>query len=218
MSDNNRGHFQSVSRFWLCLCKSYAVWVEKDNHGPPHVSGISDAAATDIVPTDVPNIPIRDGFEVALLNPRPDPKRFADREWVTGDFYMRAGEIVLEKTGARDARVLEHQNQVHADQTSAAGWARLKTLWPEVASDQVGTVRHDRDFQSSNVVPADRIGESYMAYHHPEHSWYFLSEQAGDEAWVFMSWDSDPHAPQRKCSEQELPSKKQVQNLTIASW
>lgn len=88
------------------------------------VSGISDAAATNIVPTDVPNIPIRDvrmltptgqplltrqGFEVALLNPRPDPKRFADREWVTGDFYMRAGEIVLEKTGARDARVLEHQ-------------------------------------------------------------------------------------------------------------
>ncbi|KAL6410190.1 hypothetical protein AUP68_06602 [Ilyonectria robusta] len=91
------------------------------------------------------------------------------------------------------------------------------TEWPLALCDS-RTVRHDRDFQSSNVVPADRIGESYMAYHHPEHSWYFLSEQAGDEAWVFMSWDSDPHAPQRKCSEQELPSKKQVQNLTIASW
>lgn len=88
------------------------------------ISGISNAAASNIVPTDVPNVPIRDvrmltpaeqpqltthGFEVALLNPRPDLKRIADIKWVAGDFYTRAREIILEKTGARDARVFEHQ-------------------------------------------------------------------------------------------------------------
>ncbi|KAI1736030.1 hypothetical protein F4680DRAFT_433172 [Xylaria scruposa] len=138
------------------------------------VSSVPNASATNIQTVDVPSVPICDvrtlgpaeeprlrvhGFEVVLLDPQPDPEQFTDTEWLTSVFYARAREIVLEKTGAKDARVFEHQlryrhpgfgrpdlsgppgfdvpvQQVHADQTSPAAWRRLRRYWLELADDQ----------------------------------------------------------------------------------
>lgn len=51
--------------------------------------------------------------------------------------------------------------------------------------------------EKDNVHPQSIVGSLYLL-NRPYHEWFYLQEQKSDEAWVFLSWDSDEQ-PDQPC-------------------
>jgi hypothetical protein len=88
------------------------------------VTDIPNAASTNIVTVDVPNVMVKNvrilpseeqptlsehGFEVVELASLPDHGMFEDPDRITKEFYPRAACIAKSRTGATEAKVFEHQ-------------------------------------------------------------------------------------------------------------
>ncbi|KAH6973824.1 hypothetical protein BKA56DRAFT_592590 [Ilyonectria sp. MPI-CAGE-AT-0026] len=48
----------------------------------------------------------------------------------------------------------------------------------------------DRDGEATDLVFPHYVGESINLYHHPDHKWYYISDQMRDEVWLFKNYDS----------------------------
>uniref|UniRef100_A0A0B7K4N7 Uncharacterized protein n=1 Tax=Bionectria ochroleuca TaxID=29856 RepID=A0A0B7K4N7_BIOOC len=133
-----------------------------------HVSG---AEQTNIVSDSFDNIVIRDGrkhapefdldktgFELIDVGDHYPSSKFEDTEWLKQVYYPFIENLVIQRLGAKEARVFEHQlryrhpgygmpftrgalhydppiNQVHVDATQAAGLARFEKAWPKFSPD-----------------------------------------------------------------------------------
>ena len=47
-----------------------------------------------------------------------------------------------------------------------------------------------RDGEPTDLVFPHFVGESMNLYRHPDHTWYFASDQMRDEVWMLKCFDS----------------------------
>lgn len=87
-----------------------------------NLDGVPGAEQSNIVSEGIPGILIKDiretrneldldihGFEIADVGSQFEPDLFEDKTWMKNVYYPHLVELILKKTGAKEAQVFEHQ-------------------------------------------------------------------------------------------------------------
>lgn len=82
------------------------------------------------------------------------------------------------------------------------------TEWPLALCDYKSVDRDSDLISTDQVKPAKGPGttdstftivESYVSFHNPRHTWYYLKDQTFNEGWLFKIYDSKESAAQGMC-------------------